>query len=68
MSEPTYIYGEREWVTTGREAVKRAKRSGAKDVSMVEIRPVHQTDLEDTSNNKWVKMEDLYYVIADIES
>lgn len=63
MSTATYIYGEREWVLTGREAKKSSKGQGRKELSMVEIRPVSVIDLEDTSNNKWVKMEDLYHVV-----
>lgn len=63
MATATYIYGEREWILTGREARKKSKRDGGKDQSMVEIRPVSITDPEDTTHNKWVKMEDLYHVI-----
>lgn len=65
MSTATYIYGEREWVITGREAKKDAKGSGRKELTMVEIRPVSVTDIEDTSNNKWVKFEDLYHVVGE---
>lgn len=65
MSTATYIYGEREWILTGREARKKSKREGGKEQSMVEIRPVSITDLEDTTHNKWVKLEELYHVIGD---
>lgn len=67
MSTATYIYGEREWVLTGREAKKDPKSKGRKELSVVEIRPVSVTDLEDTSNNKWVKFEDLYHVTGEAE-
>ena len=56
----TYIYGEREYVLTGREASK-TKQSGREDVK-VEIRPVDVRDPEDRSFNKWVWMKELYHV------
>lgn len=64
MAKATYIYGEREWVLTGREARKKSSREGARTKEMVEIRPASVVDVEDTSHNKWVKMEDLYHVVG----
>lgn len=60
MSKATYIYGEREYVLTGREATK-TRGSGREDTK-VEIRPVEITDVEDRTHNKWVSMKDLYHV------
>lgn len=65
MSKATYIYGEREYVLTGREATKH-KLSGREE-SKVEIRPVDITDVTDKTHNKWVKKSELFSVI-DIES
>lgn len=65
MSQATYIYGEREYVLTGREAVKH-KRSGREE-SKVEIRPVDVTDPEDRTHNKWVKKSELFSVLGDEE-
>ena len=61
MSKATYIFGEREYVLTGREATKH-KQSGREE-SKVEIRPVDITDPEDKTHNKWVKKSELYSVI-----
>lgn len=60
MSSTTYIFGEREYVLTGREAVK--KRRSGREEERVEIRPVDITDEEDRTHNKWVKRSDLFVV------
>jgi hypothetical protein len=60
MANATYIFGEREYVLTGREATKN-RRSG-KEQTKVEIRPVEVTDVEDRQHNKWVELTDLYHV------
>jgi hypothetical protein len=62
MAVATYIFGEREYVLTGREA-KKSRQSG-RETSMVEIKPVDITDPDDKSFNKWVKRTDLYHVIV----
>lgn len=54
----TYIYGEREYVLTGRVAVK-TRQSGA-EKELVEIRPVTVTDPEDRAYNKWVRKSELF--------
>lgn len=61
MSKASYIFGEREYVLTGREA-KRSKQSGREETK-VEIRPVDITDPEDKTHNKWVKMSELFSVL-----
>ena len=61
MSKATYIYGEREYVLTGRQATKN--RASGKEDAKVEIRPVDITDPEDRTHNKWVSKKDLYHVI-----
>lgn len=60
MSTATYIFGEREYVLTGRQAVKQ--RQSGKEEAKVEIRPVDVTDPEDKTHNKWVKKSELYHV------
>lgn len=60
MANATYIFGEREYVLTGREATKN-RRSG-KEQTKVEIRPVEITDPDDRQYNKWVELSDLYHV------
>lgn len=63
MAKATYIFGEREYVLTGRQATKQ-KMSGREDAK-VEIRPVDVLDPEDRTHNKWVSMKDLYHVSAE---
>lgn len=63
MAKATYIYGEREYVLTGRQATKH-RQSGREDAK-VEIRPVDVLDPEDRTHNKWVGMKDLYHVMGD---
>lgn len=60
MAQATYIFGEREYVLTGRSAAKT--RQSGREEEKVEIRPVDVTDPNDTTHNKWVKMSDLYHV------
>lgn len=56
----TYIYGDREYVLTGRDANKT--RTSGREVKKVEIRPVEVSDPEDRTHNKWVNLKDLYVV------
>lgn len=60
MPSATYIFGEREYVLTGREATKKM-RSGRSE-EKVEIRPVDVSDHSDRTFNKWVKMSELFLV------
>lgn len=55
-----YIYEGREWVLTGRDAVKKSART-KKERRLVEIRPA-DVDPIDTTYNKWVEMSDLYSI------
>ena len=61
MSKATYIFGELEYVLTGREATKH-KLSGREE-KKVEIRPVGLQDKDDKTHNKWVKLSELFSVI-----
>lgn len=54
-----YVYDEKEWESTGRQAVRSNKRDSKKDDVLIEIRPVGESTDE---FNKWVKFEDLFHI------
>ncbi len=56
----TFIYDGREFVMTGREAIK--KRMSGRERKLVEIRPITVRDPEDTTYNKWVQESDLFHI------
>ena len=57
----TYVYKEKEWIPTGRQAIRSNKRDKNKDDSLMELKPV-DVDKDDNSFNIWVRFEDLYHV------
>jgi hypothetical protein len=66
MTDKTYIFGEIEYVLTGREAVVD-KKVGRRDrvtvkAKKVEIRPVFVTDPEQKEHNRWVSPDEIYEV------
>lgn len=64
MASSTYIYEGQEWVLTGRSARKKGRHETSRDRIMVEIRPV-TADPDEKTFNKWVKMDELYHVMAE---
>lgn len=57
----TYVYREKEYVPTGKQAIRSNKRNNNKDDALIELRPTN-VDVEDNSFNVWVRFEDLYHV------
>jgi hypothetical protein len=54
-----YVYNEKEWESTGRQAVRSNKRDSSKDDVLIEIRPLNETSDE---FNKWVRHEELFHI------
>lgn len=60
MSE--FIYNNREWESTGRQAIRSNKRDTSKDDVLIEIRPKGSDDSD--GGNLWIRHEELYHVIT----
>ena len=60
MAKGSYIFESKEWVLTGRDAVKIL--ASGKEKKLIEIKPIEITDPDDNSFNKWVSPEVLYHV------
>lgn len=56
----TFIFEGREYVLTGRVAMKKSERGRERE--LVEIRPVTVRDLEDKTYNKWVRRAELFNI------
>lgn len=65
MAKSTYIFDAKEWIITGRQAVKKLRSGNTK--KMIEIRLVGAPDDDDVSYNKWVSPEELFHVTGDGE-